>query len=225
MLVIGHRSSDGVYKSHFSFIMRFATRNMNIQPHNNEEDEVITDSLDEEAEENLELEEEEVLSRDRLKKIRFELTACHKEKQEYLDGWQRARADFLNLKRRSEDDGVKFREQAVVRHVETLLPVLDSFALATASTEWEQADPKFKAGFTLIQSQLDAILKEYGVTKLSPHGALFDPTFHDAISEEAVEDTVDDGMVRRVVQPGYTLKETVIRPARVIVGRRVTETP
>ncbi len=167
----------------------------------------------------VELEDEEATSKDKLKDLRTKLVACEKEKQEHLDGWQRARADFLNYKRRAEEEASHKSAQGVAKYVETLLPLLDSFALATKGAAWDNADQNFKRGFEMIRSQLDTILKDLKVVTIDPKGAAFDPRYHEAIMEQPVTDAAEHNIILETVQPGYMIGDTVIKAARVIVGQ------
>lgn len=172
------------------------------------------------APDDLEIEEEEALSDDKVKAVREKLRACEKEKQANLDGWQRARADFLNYKRRTEEDGKRIGEMGVAKYVESLLPLFDSFALAMQGTAWEEADTNFKYGFQMIRGQLDQILKELRVEIVDPKNAPFDPRYHEAISEVRVEEDSEHNVVLETIQPGYKIGDTTIRPARVVVGNK-----
>lgn len=180
------------------------------------DDEIIIEGGEDTSSDDLELADEEELSADKVKKLKERLKAAEKEKQEHLDGWQRSRADFLNYKRRTEEDMKRFAEMGTGRFVETLLPLLDSFALATKGAAWDEADPKFKSGFEMIQNQLAGILKDLRVEQFDPKGESFDPRYHEAISERA--EAGQEGKVVEVVQPGYRVGDIIIRPARVIVG-------
>lgn len=182
----------------------------------NIDDEIIIEGGEDGSVDDLEIADEEELSGDKVKKLKERLKAAEKEKHENLDGWQRSRADFLNYKRRVEEDMKRFAEMGTGRFIETLLPLLDSFALATKGTAWDEADPKFKSGFEMIQNQLTGILKDLKVEQFDPIGEAFDPRYHEAISER--EEEGSEGKVVETVQPGYKIGDTVIRPARVVVG-------
>lgn len=182
-------------------------------------DKIVTEEVGEPQFSDVELEDEELQSKDKLRDLRTKLAACEKEKQEYQDGWQRARADFLNYKRRTEEESSQKAAQGVAKYVETLLPLLDSFALATKGTAWDNADANFKKGFEMIRSQLDTILKDLKVITIDPKGAAFDPRYHEAIMEQAVTNAAEHNTVIETVQPGYQIGDTVIRAARVIVGQ------
>ncbi|MFM2374147.1 MAG: hypothetical protein RLZZ234_142 [Candidatus Parcubacteria bacterium] len=172
-----------------------------------------------EVHDDIEIADEEELSLDKMKKLREKLRVCEHDKQEYLEALQRSRADFLNYKRRTEDEVKKRDSSGTARSVETLLPLLDSFALATKGTAWDTADAGFKAGFVMIQSQLAGILKELGAESIIPTGDLFNPHEHEAIAEVEADDDKEHCIID-TVQPGYKIGSTTIRAARVVVGKK-----
>ncbi len=180
------------------------------------DDDIVIEGGSDTGTDDLELEDQEELSAAKMKQLRERLRACEKEKQEHLDGWQRSRADFLNYKRRIEEDAKRGADVASARFVESLLPLLDSFSLATQGSAWEDADPKFKSGFTMIQSQLASILKDLKVERFEPTGEPFDPRYHEAISERNEEGK--SGVIIETIQPGYKIGDTILRAARVVVG-------
>ncbi len=140
-----------------------------------------------------------------IKKVKEELKACKSEKQEYLDGWQRAKADFINTKKRLEEEGEKKFEYGVIASVEKLLPALDSMDIALSQSEDE--------GLSLVQKQ---ILDGLELEVLDPAGEMFDPNLHEpmgTVESEEKEDTIVN-----VLQKGYKFKETIIRPAKVQVA-------
>ena len=154
-----------------------------------------------------------------LKKWKEKLVECQKERQEYLDGWQRAKADYLNSRQRFAIE----REQEVDRQtayfIERLLPLTDSFDRAMADMKKEEAEEgNWRAGVEQIYNQLVAVLKSYTVEVLDPNGAPFDPHFHEAVSEISVADSMQDHTILEVLQKGYAVGERLIRPAKVVVG-------
>jgi molecular chaperone GrpE len=144
-----------------------------------------------------------------------DLLKCQKERDEYLDGWKRAKAELLNYKK---DEAKRF--EAVIKLaneglVKDLLVVLDSFDLGLDALEKEGLAQK---GIYLIRSQLEDILKSYGLERIavSP-GQVFDPARQEAIVE--VESDKPAGTVIEEVGKGYLLNGRVIRPARVKVAK------
>jgi molecular chaperone GrpE len=189
-----------------------------VEKNGKSEDLILTDDVEKKVDD-LDVVEEEELSKDRIEKLRQRLKTCEHERLKNLEGWQRTQADFLNLKRRSEEGAFEMREYTLMRHIEKLLPLLDSFGLATAGTSWDRADAQLKKGFEQIKSQFESLLNEYGVEVIAPGRVPFNPSFHEALSERDVEDSAEDGVVQELVQPGYAIGKRVIRPARVTVGK------
>ena len=154
-----------------------------------------------------------------LKKWKEKLAVCKKERQEYLDGWQRAKADYLNGKRRLEVEREREIERQTARFIERLLPLCDSFDLAIADMKKQKTtEGNWRAGVEQIYNQMEGVLRSYHVEVLDPAGAPFDPHFHEAVSEIPVSDAGQDHTVLEVLQKGYTVGERLIRPAKVVVG-------
>ncbi len=141
---------------------------------------------------------------------------CRKERDEYLAGWQRARADFANYKKDETariTQLVRFAQEGLV---EELLLVLDSFDLAGASLGQESQEYK---SFALIKSQLVGILKRHGLEEIPvAQGDRFDPSFHEA-TETVDHETLESGTVAAVVYKGYRYQDKVVRPAKVKIAQ------
>ena len=153
-----------------------------------------------------------------LKKLRADLKACKAEKEEYLTGWQKERADFANYKKEEENRKAMFSEAVRERILTRFLTVLDSFNLAFANREaWEKVDPNWRKGVEYIYSQMNDIFKEYGVMPVGEVGESFDPNIHQSIDMVATNKREQDHKIAVVVQRGYKLGGRIIRPARVNV--------
>ncbi len=146
--------------------------------------------------------------------IRLELQEALAKAAENLDGWQRALAEFQNYRKRIERD--RLTEQASMKGdlIKRVLPVLDDLERALQN---RPADDPWAGGIELIQRKLQAILEGEGVRRIEAEGLQFDPNFHEAIAQEAVEDA-ESGQVVEVMQQGYMLGDRVIRPAQVRVA-------
>ena len=145
-----------------------------------------------------------------------ESLAEEKEKAEgYLANWQRAQADFINFKRRTEQERaevVKFANSAIIAD---LLPVLDDFDLALENAPEDSAGATWVDGIRLIQRKLRSVLEAQGLSQIEALGQDFDPHFHEAMMFA----DGDEGKVVEEVQKGYMLHERVLRPTKVKVGR------
>jgi molecular chaperone GrpE len=149
-----------------------------------------------------------------LEALRQQALQAEARAAENLDGWQRALAEFQNYKKRVERD--RDSDQAAMKSdlIRKVLPVLDDLERALQNRPEEDA---WVDGIDLIQRKLQAILQTEGVQRIEAEGAIFDPNFHEAISQEPV-DGVESGRVVAVVQQGYVLGDRVIRPAQVRVA-------
>ncbi len=184
----------------------------------NEEIEVENDEFYTEKNED-ELEDIEATAQDSLKALRKKLKECEAEKQSYLDDVQRARADFLNSRRRLEEQLERDRERATDKILIELLTVSDSFDIAMADTErWNALDANWKNGIEAIYAKLSSILKSNNITPIDPVGSTFNPEEHEAVSNNVVEDKKLIDTVTGVLQKGYKRNDHIIRPARVMVG-------
>src|SRR3989338_10588280 len=153
----------------------------------------------------------EMKPEDKIAKMREELGACRKEKQEYMDGWQRAKADYVNLLKRIET-GAKMAElKGRVGAVETLLPAFD--ALERAKEHGDVPD-----GFMGIAKQLESAFASLGLEEIGKVGARFDPMIHDAIGQDFAESLETDDTITVVLEKGWRIGDDVIRPAKVRVA-------
>ena len=140
-----------------------------------------------------------------------------KEKgQSHLASWQRAVADYQNLKRRMEQERGEVGRLANASLVINLLPLLDDLERALRTVDTKLAGLTWIDGVWLIYRKFQAVLENAGVTEIQAEGQPFDPQVHEAISDAPGE----EGQVVSVVQKGYQLGDRVIRPAMVIVGKR-----
>ena len=151
-----------------------------------------------------------------LKKFRADLKVCRKEKEEYLTGWQKERAEFANYKKQEEDRKANFSEAVRERIITRFLTVIDSFNMAFANKEgWEKVDENWRKGVEYIYTQMNNIFEEYGVKPVGEEGESFDPSMHESIEMVPTDKKQDDHKVSQVVQKGYKLGDRIIRPARV----------
>lgn len=170
-----------------------------------------------------ELIDDEATAEQKLKVLRTKLQEATEKKRELHEELQRSKADFLNARKRLEEDRLDTRERDIVRHIEKLLPLADSFYLAMLDrAAWEKGDEKWRKGIEGIHNQLQGILRGYGVESFDPTGTTFDPSRHEAMSMITVSDPSQHNQVMTVMQLGYIRMhdgtEEIIRPARVTVG-------
>ena len=168
----------------------------------------------EDSEEDFVLEEEGEALTDTLKKLRERLKIATKEKQEYLEGWQRARADFTNEKRESDNRRAEMSTDVKAKVAEKLIPLIDSFELALSQESFKSLDASWKTGITSLSDEAMRVLISLGVESFNPINEPFDPNSMNAVRELPGKDHV----VISVDRQGFKIGDRVIRPAYVAVG-------
>ena len=173
--------------------------------------------------EDLELSDEEATGAQKMKLLRQKLAKSDEEKRQILEDAAREKADFLNARRRLENERAQDKIRFTKKHVEALLPLSDSFEMARSNKDaWEKADEQWRKGIEGIHTQLQQLVASYGVSEIAADGADFDPHKHEAIGTTPVTDKKLDHKVIHVLQKGYEINVDgtmeVIRPARVTTG-------
>lgn len=155
--------------------------------------------------------EEEFVSEDEaeagpaaLKSLREKLKKAVAEKQEYLEGWQRCRADLVNYKKETAAGHSESQERIKANVLEELLPALDVLELSVRHDN----NPALK----MLEQQFLSALKKIGVERFGAVGEDFDPRKHEALAKRG-----EDHKVESVERSGYSTGETIIRPAQVII--------
>ena len=162
----------------------------------------------------------------KIKKLKADIARLEKERKEYLDGWQRAKADLINYKK---DDGKRMEDLmkfASVSLAHDLLPALDGLDLALASVGAGAPAPeesKLEQGIRIIRAQLTDLLKKQGIMEIavSP-GDPFNPEKHESIGEVESE-KYPVGSIAEVAQKGYESAGRILRPARVRLAKGINE--
>ncbi len=143
------------------------------------------------------------------------LAEAERQRDEYLAGWQRARADFLNYKKEELAHLEEVSRYGNADMIKELIGIIDNFDLALRTLE---KDGPVEKGIYIIRMQIEDILKKRGLEKISLHaGDPFDPAVAEALS--AVASDQPPGTIVEEIEPGYRLYEKVLRPARVIVSK------
>lgn len=137
---------------------------------------------------------------------------------EYLEGWQRARAEFANYKKRIERDMKESYQNASADVLKDFLPILDDFERALANVPEELQGHPWISGVSMIHRKMNKLLEDYGVTIIEPTGQPFDPNLHEAVGMDD-ETEAASGTVTATMQKGYLVGERVLRPALVRVAR------
>ena len=154
----------------------------------------------------------------KLRKLKDELAKVKAERQEYLDGWQRCKADSINARKEMESRAARSAENLREALVHDIIPALDSFDMAAQSESWAGVADGFKSGIEQVQSQLLNALRAHGIERFGKVGEKFEHALHDAI-EERDDVPGDPGAIARILRYGYKSADKVLRPAQVIVKK------
>jgi len=154
-----------------------------------------------------------------IKKLRQRIKELEEKNREYLTGWQKERADGINLRKKLEEEKKEFAKYAKEDIATEIITVLDSFDSAFKNKEaWEKVDKNWRQGVEYIHSQLINVLSNHGVSIISPLGQRFDPQRDEAIESIPVEKSDDDHKIIEVASVGYKLQNKIIRPPKVKIG-------
>jgi molecular chaperone GrpE len=164
----------------------------------------------------------ETVEEKELEALRAELEKAQAQAAEYLDGWQRARAEFANYKKRVEAERALLQQTSNEALLLKLLPVVDDFERAFQTLPEDVADVPWVDGIKLILRKLQAILDSENVTPIEAIGQPFDPLLHQAVMQEETTEH-PDGHVIEEMQRGYRLGERVLRPSMVKVANNAKE--
>ncbi|MDP2598483.1 MAG: nucleotide exchange factor GrpE [Candidatus Liptonbacteria bacterium] len=147
--------------------------------------------------------------------LKEKLAAAEKQRDEYLDGWKRAKADFLNYKKdelKHLEDMARYGNEEIMKD---LISVLDNFDLGLRALEKNGAVEK---GVYMIRAQIEDVLKRRGLVRVSVKlGDEFDPSIAEAVA--MAESDKPPGTVIEEIEPGYRLYDKIIRPARVKIAK------
>lgn len=156
----------------------------------------------------------------KVKKIREELKECKKTRDEYLIGWQRAKADFINARRDEENSKDSFRRFTELKILEEFLDLAENFKMAfSAKPDVSDSANNWISGIENIHLQLLKILDGYGISELDDSsGKKFNPEEHESIESVAVEEEEKDNIIIEELRRGYKMNDRVIRPSKVKVG-------
>lgn len=158
-----------------------------------------------------EIEEAETRLDAKSSKLKKELGQVKKERQEYLDGWQRAKADYVNALKRFEEEKKGAIALGTSISARAFIPVMDSLERAESAGEIPES-------FAGIAKQLHEAIKMLGLEKFGAVGEMFDPNLHEALGQDPTDDKSKDDMITAVLETGWKSKDMVIRPAKVRVA-------
>jgi molecular chaperone GrpE (heat shock protein) len=137
--------------------------------------------------------------------------------EQYLGGWQRARADYDNLKRETDKNLKDLKRYIKAELILDLLPVYDHYTLALSHIPEHQKESDWVQGIMHIHREFADFLKQQGVEEINTKGQLFNPELHEAVATE--ESLEAEDMIVKEIKTGYIINDTVLRPAQVIVSK------
>ena len=158
--------------------------------------------------------------KEKLQKLKEKIKILEAEKADYMNGWQRERADFVNFKKRAVEDKKEYIKFANESLLEEMLTVLESFDMAFMNKEaWNSVPENWRVGVEYIHSQLVKVLDDNGLKEFIPkEGEAFDPKLHVAEEVVAVEDKTKDSKIVSLKKKGYLMNGKVIIAPKVAVG-------
>ncbi len=156
--------------------------------------------------------------KDRTDKLKARIKELEAKNADLMDKWQRDKADFVNLRKKDEEDKKEFIKFAKADVIAELLPVLDSFESAFKNKEaWEKVDKNWRVGVEYINSQLMTVLGNHALKVINPVGEMYNAVRDEAVETVKTEAESQDGKIQEVVQVGYELNGKEIRAPKVKV--------
>ncbi len=153
-----------------------------------------------------------------IEQLQEELALSEQKAQEHLAGWQRARADYSNLKKEQEKQAQEMMEFVSAGTLAELLPIYSHFKLALSHIPEASRQEPWVVGVIQIQKLFQEFLKKYNIEEIHTVGEKFDHNLHEALSHEQ-KDGFDADLVFEEVQPGYLVDGKVLVPAKVKVAK------
>jgi len=167
------------------------------------------------TEETAESEEE---ARDEVEVLHEAVEEAQAQAAEYLDGWQRAQAEFANYRKRQESERARMIARANEDVLRKILPVVDDFERAMDNLPDEIRESPWFEGVLMLKHKLEGVLESEGVTSMETKGQVFDPRYHEAVTYEEAPG-YEEGQIIAQAQRGYLVGERVLRPALVRVAK------
>ncbi|MDG1326697.1 MAG: nucleotide exchange factor GrpE [Opitutales bacterium] len=157
---------------------------------------------------------------DSQERLETKLSEAYGKQDDLQNKYLRVHADLENIKKRA----IREREDAVQRTrsqlIGDLLPIIDSFRMGLSEASKHEEARNYVEGFAMATNQLENILSEYGLSLIEPTNQAFDAKLHEAISYEESKD-MEDGIVIKTIRNGYKLGEKLLRPASVVLSKKV----
>jgi molecular chaperone GrpE len=173
-------------------------------------------------EQELEIEDEsstmEEFELDEVETLREEIELLQRQSNEYLDGWQRERAEFANYKKRKDRESQQLKDNLTGNIIRKYLDIVDDLERALQNQPENGEGASWAEGIELVYRKFLTALESEGVTAMQVAGTEFDPNLHEAISQEPSEE-YESGKIVEVLRNGYMIGEPVLRPASVRIAQ------
>ena len=163
-------------------------------------------------------EKEEIKKEPNIEDLKKKLEECEKLKDEYLTGWQRARADLLNYKKEELERLGELLKYVAEPLILKILPILDNFEIAEKKLPENLKKDENVKGVLQIKNQILDFLKNQGVEEIKSIGEKFDPNFHEIVEEVEAKDK-ESGIIIEETQKGYKIHGRLLRPAKVKISK------
>jgi molecular chaperone GrpE len=157
------------------------------------------------------------VAQDDLEALQSELAEMREKADDYLKLAQRTQADFINYRRRVDEERAQQARDASLGLIQRLLPIMDDFERALAAASPQEIESGWGQGVALVERNLRGLLASENVERIEALGAEFDPRLHEAVGQAPSAD-VPEGHVLHVARTGYRKGDRVVRPAQVIVA-------
>lgn len=161
------------------------------------------------------MEEQQNQQNNEIEELKKKIEECEKTREEYLDGWKRAKADLINYKKDEAQRMEQFFKFSNEQLLTELIAVLDSLEMGLKMMKKDDTE---QTGMNIIKGQIEDLLKRYGLEKIKIRaGEIFDPKNQEAVSEEESDKLVNT--IMEEISAGYSLNGKVVRPAKVIISK------
>jgi molecular chaperone GrpE len=152
------------------------------------------------------------------KDFKKELEKSKKQAEEYLNGWQRTKADFENYKKRQAKIFGELEQMASQNLILEILPILDAFKSAGQHLPEELKNSEWAKGILQIKNQLESLLEEKGLEEIKSIGEIFNPNLHEVVEKVELDNKKENEIIEEI-QKGYFLNKQVIRTAKVKIAK------
>ncbi len=163
------------------------------------------------------LEDDSIPLEEKLDLVKAAWEASEEKAAEYLEGWQRTQAEFVNYRKRVNRDREQFQKDTLGRVVKNYLTIVDDLERALKDRPQEGDGSAWAEGIELIYRKMISLLANDGVKPMEVAGEMFDPNLHEAVAQIPSEDH-ESGQIVEVIQTGYLIGDRVLRPAKVAIA-------